>query len=55
MTHFPAYFAVFFGRNAAAACKNLFCLAKNGHFFVSDATTQPVPELISNHSILDLV
>jgi hypothetical protein len=39
MAHFPPYFADFFDRSAATACKNLLRLAKNGHFFVSDATT----------------
>jgi hypothetical protein len=37
--HFPPYFADFFDRSAATAYKNLLRLAKNGHFFVSDATT----------------
>ena len=35
--HFLPYFADFFDRSAATACKNLLCLAKNGHFFASDA------------------
>jgi hypothetical protein len=39
MALFPPYFADFFDRSAATACKNLLRLAKNGHFFVSDATT----------------
>jgi hypothetical protein len=37
--HFPPYFADFFDRSAATAYKNPLRLAKNGHFFVSDATT----------------
>ncbi len=37
--HFPPYFADFFDRSEAMACKNPLRLAKNGHFFVSDATT----------------
>ena len=37
--HFSLYFADFFDRSAATACKNLLCLAKSSHFFVSDATT----------------
>jgi hypothetical protein len=37
--HFPPYFADFFDRGAAMAYKNPRRLAKNGHFFVSDATT----------------
>jgi hypothetical protein len=37
--HFPPYFADFFDRSAAMAYKNPRRLAKNGHFFVSDATT----------------
>ena len=38
-THFPPYFADFFDRSAATAYKNPLRLTKNGHFFVSDATT----------------
>jgi hypothetical protein len=37
---FPPSFADYFDRIAATACKNLRRLAKNGHFFVSDATTR---------------
>jgi hypothetical protein len=37
--HFPLYFADFFDRSAATAYKNPLRLSKNGHFFVSDATT----------------
>jgi hypothetical protein len=37
--HFSPYFAHFFDRSAATAYKNQFRLAKNSHFFVSDATT----------------
>jgi hypothetical protein len=37
--HFPPFFADFFDRNAATAYKNPLRLAKNSHFFVSDATT----------------
>jgi hypothetical protein len=36
---FSAILRSFFDRNAAKACKNLLHLAKNGHFFVLDATT----------------
>jgi hypothetical protein len=32
-----------FNRSAATACKNPLRLAKNDHFFVSDATAQTVP------------
>jgi hypothetical protein len=38
------FFAIlrrFFYCSVATACKNPLCLAKNGRFFVSDATTQP--------------
>ena len=35
----PPYFADFFDRSAATAYKNPLRLAKNGHFFVSDANT----------------
>ncbi len=37
--HCPPYFADFFDRSAATACKNLLRLTKNDHFFVSEATT----------------
>jgi hypothetical protein len=37
--HFLPDFARFFDRSAATVSKNWLCLAKNGHFFVSDATT----------------
>jgi hypothetical protein len=37
--HFPPHFAHFFIVAVATACKNLLRLAKNGYFFVSDATT----------------
>jgi hypothetical protein len=40
--HSPPYFADFFDRSAATAYKNPLRLAKNDHFLVSDATTQPV-------------
>ena len=36
---FTSYFAYFFDHSAATAYKNPLRLAKNGHFFVSDATT----------------
>jgi hypothetical protein len=36
---FSAILRIFFNRSAATACKNLHCLTKIGHFFVSDATT----------------
>ena len=37
-SHFPPYFAIFFDRSAATVCKKSLRLAKNGSFFVSDAT-----------------
>jgi hypothetical protein len=39
-------FRIFFDSSADAACKNVLRLAKNGHFFVSDMTTQPFAKKI---------
>ena len=46
--HFLPYFADFFDRSAAMAYKNPLRLAKNGHFFVSDATTLTSCDFIKN-------
>jgi hypothetical protein len=40
--YFWRCFAHFIDRSGATACKNPLRPAKNGHFFVSDATNQPV-------------
>jgi hypothetical protein len=39
---------IFAGRSGATACKNLLRLVKNGHFFISDATTLTSYEVVLN-------
>ncbi len=53
--HFLPYFADFFDRSAATAYKNPRRLAKNGHFFVSDATTQKRHKLFTDMRVTPVV